>query len=85
MSEKFAVGDRVFVADEHYHGPALVLEIDPAARARLDVEGPYYCHLLDLDDHEECDDECQFDCWENGCRGWYAAWQMRSAKVPTGS
>ena len=65
-------GTRVWVKDELYSGPALVLEYDPIAASRLEVEGPYYCHLLDNCDHEQCDDDCQDECWDADCRAWVA-------------
>jgi hypothetical protein len=73
------IGARVHVDDEHYSGPAIVLEYDPTM---VDEDYPlelvpFYCHLLDLclfhEDgvDEGCDDPAD-ECWGEACRGWYA-------------
>jgi hypothetical protein len=81
------IGSRVHVSDPYYTGEAIVLEYDPelAARWEYDPElaarwdelgGPYYCHLLDLCDHEWCGPDergTDDDCRGKPCRGWYAA------------
>jgi hypothetical protein len=73
------VSRRVHVDDEHYAGPAIVLEYDPT----MVDEGyplecvPFYCHLLDLClFHEDgVDEACNApddECMGEVCRGWYA-------------
>lgn len=64
------IGARVWVSGKFYTGPALVLEYDPSAPRRMDVDGSYYCHLVSNCDHELCEDED--DCIGEDCRGWYA-------------
>jgi len=68
------IGARVHVGDRHYTGFAIVLEYDPAVPDPHTVDddraGPYYCHLIDLCDHELCEDDD--DCMGEECRGWYA-------------
>lgn len=72
------VGARVHVSDQYYTGVALVLEYDAAipenwpASERL----PYYCHLIDLCDHEMC---LPYDgCTDGRCLRWYALTEERS-------
>ncbi len=68
------IGARVHVDDEHYAGPAIVLEYNATSPDPNDPQderaGPYYCHLIDLCDHEMCEDDD--DCDSEDCRGWYA-------------
>jgi hypothetical protein len=74
------IGARVFVSDRYYTGPAIVLDYDANAPDRHGTQddrgGPYYCHLIDLCDHEMCPDteydNPDNDCNSQACRGWYS-------------
>jgi hypothetical protein len=57
-TEMMMKGRQLLVSDEFYTGLALILDIgenpniEPWPR-------PWYCHLLDLCDHEDCTDDCE--------------------------
>jgi hypothetical protein len=45
--------------------------VDPSHWGRLDDRpGPFYCHLLDMCDHELCTD--YDDCMGEACPAWYS-------------